>query len=98
MSSRTRDRRTDHTQRPDSRDRASQHRAVRRTARQALRTDDPDELVVPVAVRTPSKLEARDRRDPAASHRFKVWKTRFWKRRGNLRLSRELQAAALLAD
>ena len=69
--------------RPTREERKQQHRAVRHHAHQVLHmTDDPDAVVVP-EVRGTGDNHENQLADPPDSRRrrFKVWKTKFWKRR-----------------
>lgn len=72
--------------RPSRDDRKQQHRATRHATHQMLHAiEDPDEIVVP----EPRKSQTRTVPGAVAgSHepeprRFRVWKTKFWKRRDN---------------
>jgi len=69
--------------RPSRGERKQQHRAVRHHTHQMLHmADDPDAIVAPEVKGTgdnhePQPVEQID----ARSRRFRVWKTKFWKRR-----------------
>ncbi|HEY4606943.1 MAG TPA: hypothetical protein VIH55_04775 [Acidimicrobiia bacterium] len=69
--------------RPSRGERKLQHRAVRHHTHQMLHmTDDPDEIVVPEVrgvgdAHEVPPVEAADTK----RRRFRVWKTKFWKRR-----------------
>ncbi|HSJ33977.1 MAG TPA: hypothetical protein VLB85_02885 [Acidimicrobiia bacterium] len=71
--------------RPARDDRKRHHRRVRHAANQILAmVDDPDEITLPDVKR--HRLD--DVYEPPArtgSTRFKVWKTKFWKRRDSYR-------------
>lgn len=68
---------------PTRGDRRIQHRANRHAAHQLLQMiDDPDEVVLPEERRTRSELAPAQQPDPEP-RRFRVWKTKFWKRRDN---------------
>lgn len=72
--------------RPNREERRQQHRATRHAAHQMLSTlDDPEEVVLPEERRT----RGADSLPPAAEvgerRRFRVWKTKFWKRRDDYR-------------
>jgi len=74
--------------RPTREERKQQHRANRHAANQALHIiEDPDEIVLPEDRRTRSHeaLPAANGSDAPARHRFRVWKTKFWKRRDSYR-------------
>ena len=67
--------------RPSSAERKKQHRATRHAAHQMLHTvDDPDEVLLPRQKRTGNHENGRTHVEPG-SRRFKLWKTKFWKRR-----------------
>lgn len=69
--------------RPSAEERKKQHRAVRHHTHQMLHTaDDPDEVVVP-QVRGTGDNHETPLAEPQDSkrRRFRVWKTKFWKRR-----------------
>lgn len=71
--------------RPDRAERKRQHRRVRHAANQMLTTvSDPDELTLP-DVRRQGHGEVSDGEFPPAPDRFRVWKTKFWKRRDDYR-------------
>ena len=66
--------------RPSRGERKQQHRAVRHHTHQMLHmADDPDEIVVPEVKGTGEHHEAQP--TEPAKRRFRVWKTKFWKRR-----------------
>lgn len=69
--------------RPTRDDRRQQHRATRHATHQLLHAiDDPEEIVLPEERRTAKKTpEAVSPSTPGNPRRFKVWKTKFWKRR-----------------
>lgn len=69
--------------RPTREERKQQHRAVRHHTHQMLHmTDDPDGVVVPEVKGTGDNHENHlvDPQD-LKRRRFRVWKTKFWKRR-----------------
>lgn len=67
--------------RPSRQERRKQHRAVRHQTHQLLHiVEDPDEIVVPEVRGTGAHEPSPPPREPAR-RRFKVWKTKFWKRR-----------------
>ena len=68
--------------RPSREERKQQHRAVRHQTHQVLHmTDDPDEVVVPEVRGTGDHEGPQVDVDGGGRRRFRVWKTRFWKRR-----------------
>ena len=71
--------------RPSREQRKLQHRATRHATHQILRTvADPDEVVLPEERRTRRQENGRAPTEPQ-KRRFKVWKTKFWKRRDSYR-------------
>ena len=71
--------------RPSREERKQQHRATRHAAHQMLHTaEDPDEIVLPEERRTRSQENNNEHYEPE-KRRFKVWKTKFWKRRDDYR-------------
>ncbi len=91
MANRARDHRKDipgyDESRPTSDARRRQHRAVRHAAHQILRTvEDPEEFVesLPEIRRSGNGVEPHVEKTPGR-RRFRVWKTKFWKRRGSYR-------------
>ena len=67
--------------RPARDERKRQHRQVRHAANQILSTvEDPDDLTLP-DVRRHRYDEADGRKPSPSDRRFRVWKTKFWKRR-----------------
>jgi hypothetical protein len=71
--------------RPTREERKLQHRATRHAAHQLLQTyEDPDEIVLPEERRTRSDETYTGGGDPG-KRRFRVWKTKFWKRRDEYR-------------
>lgn len=67
--------------RPTREERKKQHRATRHAAHQMLNTlEDPEEIVLPEERRTRSD-EANNGSGEPGKRRFRVWKTKFWKRR-----------------
>lgn len=79
--------------RPTREQRKLQHRAARHATHQILHTvADPDEVVLPEERRTRRHENGRTPQEPE-KRRFKVWKTKFWKRRDNYRdLKAEIDA------
>lgn len=72
--------------RPSREERKQQHRATRHATHQLLRTvEDPEEIVLPEERRT--RLHETTTIDQIAPRkkRFRVWKTKFWKRRDEYR-------------
>lgn len=66
---------------PTREDRRLQHRANRHAAHQLLQmVDDPDEVVLPEERRTRSSNGPTTHTEPKP-RRFRLWKTKFWKRR-----------------
>ncbi|MFQ5524072.1 MAG: hypothetical protein ACE5F5_10930 [Acidimicrobiia bacterium] len=87
--------------RPSREQRKKQHRATRHATHQLLRTlDDPDAVAFPEVKRTrvnPGNGGSEPNGGRASTQpekrRFRVWKTRFWKRRRNYKLEKaELDA------
>jgi len=71
--------------RPSREERKQQHRATRHAANQQLHmADDPDEIVLPTERRTRQPEYPIGRNEPE-HRRFKLWKTKFWKRRDDYR-------------
>lgn len=67
--------------RPSREERKKQHRATRHAAAQVLHSfDDPDEVVLPEERRTRTHETSNGQQSPA-KRRYRVWKTKFWKRR-----------------
>lgn len=72
-------------ERPSRDDRKLQHRATRHAANQILHAlDDPDEIVLPEEKRTRSTQGPPPPQTPE-QRRFRLWKTKFWKRRDGYR-------------
>jgi hypothetical protein len=68
--------------RPSREERKQQHRQVRHAAHQMLHmVDDPEEVDALPEVKRSRQHEAPPVADSASRNRFKVWKTKFWKRR-----------------
>lgn len=93
MAKRARERRQDipgyDETRPTREERKKQHRATRHATNQVLHTfEDPEEVVLPEERRTRMPENGNgngdEKREPR-KHRFKVWKTKFWKRRDEYR-------------
>ena len=71
--------------RPSREERKQQHRANRHAAHQQLHmVDDPDEIVLPEERRTGRHEVSVGYTEPE-HRRFRVWKTKFWKRRDDFR-------------
>jgi hypothetical protein len=67
--------------RPAREERKRQHRQVRHAANQILSmVDDPDELTLP-DVRRHRSDDSNGKKPSTPDRRFRVWKTKFWKRR-----------------
>lgn len=79
--------------RPTRHERKKQHRATRHAAHQILKsTDDPEAVVLPEERRTRLHETNNGVIEPK-KRRFKVWKTKFWKRRDDYKLRKaELDA------
>jgi hypothetical protein len=69
--------------RPNRVERKQQHRSVRHQTHQMLHmAEDPDEIVVPEVKGIGDNHEALpEPHDQGKRRRFRVWKTKFWKRR-----------------
>lgn len=88
MAKRARDHRKDipgyDETRPARDERKRQHRQVRHAANQLLSmVDDPDDLTLPDVRRRRSDESNGDESSSSNERRFRVWKTKFWKRRHN---------------
>jgi hypothetical protein len=71
--------------RPTRDERKQQHRATRHAAHQLLNTlEDPEEVVLPEERRTRNN-ETNNGEGGPEKRRFRVWKTKFWKRRDDYR-------------
>ena len=71
--------------RPSREERKKQHRATRHAAHQVLNTlEDPEEMVLPKERRTRNHETNNGEAEPR-KRRFRVWKTKFWKRRDGYR-------------
>ncbi|HET9259745.1 MAG TPA: hypothetical protein VFP42_06395 [Acidimicrobiia bacterium] len=71
--------------RPSRQERKQRHRANRHATHQMLHTlEDPDEVVVPEERRTRTHDTGNGLNEPG-KRRFRVWKTKFWKRRDDYR-------------
>lgn len=71
--------------RPSREERKQQHRATRHATHQMLHTyADPDEIVLPEERRTGKSETASGPSEPE-KRRYRVWKTKFWKRRDDYR-------------
>lgn len=79
---------------PSRDDRRQQHRATRHATHQVLHSlDDPDDVVLPETRGSkPTPLPV----SPAepGPRRFRVWKTKFWKRRDNYKDTKAAMDAA----
>lgn len=72
--------------RPSRDERKQQHRATRHTTKEMLHSyADPEEIVLPEERRTrkPEGNGNGDGNQEPVKRRYKVWKTKFWKRRDN---------------
>ncbi len=75
--------------RPTQDDRRRSHRQARHAANQMLHTlADPDELAGLPEVRSDRHREPEPVSSEVERRRFKVWKTKFWKRRDGYRQMR----------
>lgn len=71
--------------RPTREQRIQQHRATRHATNQLLHTfEDPEEVVLPEERRTRTHDTETGSQEPER-RRFRVWKTKFWKRRDDYR-------------
>jgi hypothetical protein len=71
--------------RPSREERKQQHRATRHATHQQLQmVDDLDEIVLPEGRRTGQHEPSSGPNEPE-KRRFRVWKTKFWKRRDDFR-------------
>jgi len=71
--------------RPTREERKQQHRATRHATNQMLHTlEDPEEVVLPQERRTRNSETGNGTAEPE-KRRFRVWKTKFWKRRDDYR-------------
>jgi hypothetical protein len=71
--------------RPTREQRKQQHRANRHAANQMLHTiEDAEEVVLPEERRTRTHETGNGLNEPE-KRRYRVWKTKFWKRRGHYR-------------
>lgn len=71
--------------RPTRHERKKQHRATRHAANQMLHTlEDPEGVVLPEERRTRADETSNGAAGPGR-RRFRVWKTKFWKRRYDYR-------------
>lgn len=71
--------------RPSREERKQQHRANRHAAHQMLHAiDDADEIVLPEERRTRTHDTLNGSQEPG-KRRYRVWKTKFWKRREGYR-------------
>lgn len=75
-------------EKPSRDDRRLQHRATRHATHQVLHSiDDPDEVVLPETKHTRSSLGPLTPPEPEP-RRFRLWKTKFWKRRDSFKEER----------
>ena len=71
--------------RPTRQERKKLHRATRHAAHQMLHSiEDPDDIVLPEQPRTRKNETSNGRAEPTR-RRFRVWKTKFWKRRDSFK-------------
>jgi len=71
--------------RPTREERKQKHRATRHATNQLLNTlEDPEEVVLPEERRTRNN-EVHNGTGEPGKRRFRVWKTKFWKRRDDYR-------------
>lgn len=95
MASRSRERKTQipgyDEARPTSEDRKRSHRASRHAAHQMLHTteDFDDVAELPTVRRSGFSERGEEMSSEPSSQRFKVWKTKFWKRRGSYQALKE---------
>jgi hypothetical protein len=84
--------------RPGRFDRRVEHRRVRRAAHVELaKMAEPEDHALPRPVHTSAKADPGDRPETTVGRRrFKVWKTKDWKRRSALRAARAASYEALL--
>ncbi len=84
--------------RPGRTDRKKEHRRLRRAAQLELAMmAEPEDHALPRPVHTSIKADPADKPSPSVgSRRFKVWKTKGWKRRSALRAERAASYQALL--
>lgn len=84
--------------RPARFDRRVEHRRVRRAAQVELsQLAEPEDHALPLPVRTSAKVDPSERPEVAVSRRrFKVWKTKDWKRRSAMRAERAAHYQALI--
>ncbi len=84
--------------RPARFDRRVEHRRVRRAAQVELnRLVEPEDHALPLPVHTSTKADPSERPEASVTRRrFKVWKTKDWKRRSTLRAQRAATYQALL--
>ena len=72
--------------RPSREERKQQHRQVRHAAHQMLHmVDDPEEVEALPEVRRSRQYDAPTTEEIHSKQRFRVWKTKFWKRRDSYR-------------
>jgi len=80
--------------RPSREERKQQHRQVRHNTHQMLHmTEDPEELAGLPEVRKSGKPDLAALPSEPGQRRFRVWKTKFWKRRDDYKVMKsELDA------
>ncbi len=86
--------------RPARYDRRKEHRKVRRAAHVELsQMIEPDDLALPRPVNTSMKADPAERPTvKVGKQRFKVWKTKSWKRRTQVRARRAAAYQELARD
>lgn len=84
--------------RPAAFDRRVEHRRVRRAAQVELKQlAEPEDHALPRPVHTSAKADPADRPEAVVTRsRFKVWKTKEWKRRSMVRAQRAATYEALI--
>jgi len=85
------------TKKPDRFNRRVEHKRVRRQTQVALsQMTEPEDLVLPRPVNTATDIEPSEKPPKAKANqkRFKVWKTKDWKRRSLARKRKALQYKA----
>ena len=84
--------------RPDRNERRVEHRKVRRAAHMELACmEEPEDHALPRPHHTALKVDPTEKFEPApvSRRRFKVWKTKAWKRRTNQRAQKAAAYRAL---
>lgn len=82
---------------PAPSERRVQHHRERQAVRHALEAGDPEEILDPRARHSLHVEHPGEELEADGSHRFRHWKTRFWKRRNALRHERNRALAELAA-